>query len=89
MICFARESKGYGHLLLIIHVQLLKRTSRPVVVVLERCYGNDCLTRNVPDNIDRVVSKQDELPSSVELDFGAELDGGRMYPGHLEAMRLP
>ncbi|GJU57865.1 hypothetical protein Tco_1235631 [Tanacetum coccineum] len=32
-----------------------------------------------------VVSEQDKLPSSVELDFRARLDGGRMYSGHLEA----
>ncbi|GJX76697.1 hypothetical protein Tco_0323508 [Tanacetum coccineum] len=37
-----------------------------------------------------VVSEQDELPSkSVGLDFRARLDGGRMYSGHLKAMRLP
>nr|GEY19889.1 hypothetical protein [Tanacetum cinerariifolium] len=36
-----------------------------------------------------LVSEQDELPSSVELDFRARLDGGRMYSGHIEAMRLP
>ncbi|GKD67724.1 hypothetical protein Tco_1321814 [Tanacetum coccineum] len=36
-----------------------------------------------------VVSEQDELPSSVRLDFRARLDGGRMYSGHLETMRLP
>ncbi|GKG27890.1 hypothetical protein Tco_0406217, partial [Tanacetum coccineum] len=36
-----------------------------------------------------VVSEQDELPSSVGLDFRARLDGGRMYSGHLEAKRLP
>ncbi|GJX73692.1 hypothetical protein Tco_0312287, partial [Tanacetum coccineum] len=36
-----------------------------------------------------VVSEQDELPSSVGLDFQARLDGGRMYLGHLEAKRLP
>ncbi|GJU81626.1 hypothetical protein Tco_1283991 [Tanacetum coccineum] len=36
-----------------------------------------------------VVSKQDKLPSSVEPDFRARLDGGQMYSGHLEAMRLP
>ncbi|GJQ96467.1 hypothetical protein Tco_0007606 [Tanacetum coccineum] len=33
----------------------------------------------------RVVSQQDELPSSVGLDFRARIDGGRMYSGHLEA----
>ncbi|GJY82985.1 hypothetical protein Tco_0496361 [Tanacetum coccineum] len=32
-----------------------------------------------------VVSKQDKLPSSVEPDFRARLDGGQMYSGHLEA----
>ncbi|GKC43422.1 hypothetical protein Tco_1061144 [Tanacetum coccineum] len=32
-----------------------------------------------------VVSEQDELLSSVRLDFRARLDGGRMYSGHLEA----
>ncbi|GKB19132.1 hypothetical protein Tco_0853055, partial [Tanacetum coccineum] len=31
-----------------------------------------------------VLSEQDELPSSVGLDFRARLDGGRMYSGHLE-----
>ncbi|GKF09366.1 hypothetical protein Tco_0043590, partial [Tanacetum coccineum] len=36
-----------------------------------------------------VMSEQDELPSSGGLDFRARLDGGRMYSGHLEAMRLP
>ncbi|GKC06416.1 hypothetical protein Tco_0998026 [Tanacetum coccineum] len=36
-----------------------------------------------------IVSEKDELPSSVELDFRARLDGGRMYSGHLEAMRFP
>ncbi|GKE51872.1 hypothetical protein Tco_1487028 [Tanacetum coccineum] len=36
-----------------------------------------------------VVSEQDELPSSVELDFRARLNGGQMYTRHLEAMRLP
>ncbi|GJW02934.1 hypothetical protein Tco_1561790 [Tanacetum coccineum] len=36
-----------------------------------------------------VVSEQDELPSSVELEFRARLDDSRMYSGHLEAMRLP
>ncbi|GJS48210.1 hypothetical protein Tco_0598331 [Tanacetum coccineum] len=40
-------------------------------------------------NEDTVVSEQDELPSSAGLDFRARLDGGRMYSGHLEAMRLP
>ncbi|GJZ96620.1 hypothetical protein Tco_0668954 [Tanacetum coccineum] len=33
-----------------------------------------------------VVSEQDELPTSVGLDFRARLDGGWMYSGHLEAM---
>ncbi|GJY27754.1 hypothetical protein Tco_0403521 [Tanacetum coccineum] len=32
-----------------------------------------------------VASEQDELPSSIGLDFQARLDGGRMYSGHLEA----
>ncbi|GKF65701.1 hypothetical protein Tco_0192218, partial [Tanacetum coccineum] len=36
-----------------------------------------------------VVSKKDELPSSIGLDFRARLNGGRMYSGHLEAKRLP
>ncbi|GKE62931.1 hypothetical protein Tco_1513298 [Tanacetum coccineum] len=36
-----------------------------------------------------VVAEQDELPSSVGLDFQALLDDGRMYSGHLEAKRLP
>ncbi|GJS34182.1 hypothetical protein Tco_0532564 [Tanacetum coccineum] len=36
-----------------------------------------------------VFVEQDDLPSSVGLDFRARLDGGRMYSGHLEAMRLP
>ncbi|GKC05538.1 hypothetical protein Tco_0997148 [Tanacetum coccineum] len=36
-----------------------------------------------------VVLEQDELPSSVGLDFRARLDGGRMYSRHLEAKRLP
>ncbi|GKF35368.1 hypothetical protein Tco_0108568, partial [Tanacetum coccineum] len=35
-----------------------------------------------------VASEQDELPSSVELDFRARLDSGWMYSGHIEAMRL-
>nr|GEW58864.1 hypothetical protein [Tanacetum cinerariifolium] len=34
----------------------------------------------------KVVSEQDVLPSSVELDFRARLDGGRIYSRHLEAM---
>ncbi|GJT54894.1 hypothetical protein Tco_0989948 [Tanacetum coccineum] len=36
-----------------------------------------------------VVSEQHELPSSVGVDFQAQLDDGRMYSGHLEAKRLP
>ncbi|GJR00425.1 hypothetical protein Tco_0523409 [Tanacetum coccineum] len=36
-----------------------------------------------------VVSEQDELPSSIGLDFRARLDSGRIYSGHLEAMQLP
>ncbi|GKD86452.1 hypothetical protein Tco_1357606 [Tanacetum coccineum] len=36
-----------------------------------------------------VALEQDELPSSVELDLRARLDGGRMYLGHFEAKRLP
>nr|GEV12973.1 putative ribonuclease H-like domain-containing protein [Tanacetum cinerariifolium] len=36
-----------------------------------------------------VVSKKDELPLKVGLDFRARLDGGRMYSGHLEEKRLP
>ncbi|GJQ89769.1 hypothetical protein Tco_0000908 [Tanacetum coccineum] len=36
-----------------------------------------------------VVSEQDELPSSIGLDFRARLDGGQMYSGYLEAKRLP
>ncbi|GJR33087.1 hypothetical protein Tco_1109319 [Tanacetum coccineum] len=36
-----------------------------------------------------VVSEQDELLSSIELDFRARLDSGQMYSGHLEAKRLP
>ncbi|GJW56331.1 hypothetical protein Tco_0103062 [Tanacetum coccineum] len=36
-----------------------------------------------------LLSEQDELPSSVGLNFRARLDGGQMYSGHLEAMRLP
>ncbi|GJU72546.1 hypothetical protein Tco_1263951 [Tanacetum coccineum] len=32
-----------------------------------------------------VLSKKDELPSSVGLDFQARLDGDRMYSGHFEA----
>ncbi|GKA28772.1 hypothetical protein Tco_0715017 [Tanacetum coccineum] len=36
-----------------------------------------------------VMSEQDEIPSSIGLDFQARLDGGRMYSGHLEAVRLP
>nr|GEX54931.1 ribonuclease H-like domain-containing protein [Tanacetum cinerariifolium] len=36
-----------------------------------------------------VVSEQDELPSSIRLDFQARLADGRMYSGHLEAIRLP
>ncbi|GJX78007.1 hypothetical protein Tco_0324818 [Tanacetum coccineum] len=36
-----------------------------------------------------VVSEQDELPSSIGLEFRARLDGDRMYSGHLEAKRLP
>ncbi|GKG10885.1 hypothetical protein Tco_0342285, partial [Tanacetum coccineum] len=36
-----------------------------------------------------VVSKQDELPSSVGLDFRVRLEDGQIYSGHLEAMRLP
>ncbi|GJV95765.1 retrovirus-related pol polyprotein from transposon TNT 1-94 [Tanacetum coccineum] len=39
--------------------------------------------------ISLVVSEQDELPSSVRLNFQASFDGGRMYSGHLKAMRLP
>nr|GEU71454.1 reverse transcriptase domain-containing protein [Tanacetum cinerariifolium] len=39
--------------------------------------------------LDPVVSEQDELPSSIGLDFLARLDGGRMYSGHLEAKLLP
>ncbi|GJZ45000.1 hypothetical protein Tco_0592596 [Tanacetum coccineum] len=35
------------------------------------------------------ASSASEIPSSVELDFQARLDGGRMYSGHLEAKRLP
>ncbi|GKF68206.1 hypothetical protein Tco_0197885, partial [Tanacetum coccineum] len=35
-----------------------------------------------------VVSEQDELPSSIGLEFRARLDSGRMYSGHLEAMLL-
>ncbi|GKB97677.1 hypothetical protein Tco_0983814 [Tanacetum coccineum] len=31
----------------------------------------------------------DKLPSSIGLDLRAQLDGGRMYSGHLEAKRLP
>ncbi|GKF70192.1 hypothetical protein Tco_0203249, partial [Tanacetum coccineum] len=31
-----------------------------------------------------VALEQDELPSSVGLDFRARLDDGRMYSGHLE-----
>nr|GEZ58413.1 hypothetical protein [Tanacetum cinerariifolium] len=31
------------------------------------------------------MSEQDELPSSVRLDFQARLDDGWMYSGHLEA----
>ncbi|GJU39549.1 hypothetical protein Tco_1192506 [Tanacetum coccineum] len=34
-------------------------------------------------------SEQDELPSSVGLDFLAQRDDGRIYSGHLEAKRLP
>ncbi|GJV67710.1 hypothetical protein Tco_1483219 [Tanacetum coccineum] len=37
----------------------------------------------------RLVREQDELPSSVRLEFQARLDGGQMYSGHLEAKRLP
>ncbi|GJY46778.1 hypothetical protein Tco_0435841 [Tanacetum coccineum] len=33
----------------------------------------------------KVALEQDELLSSVEPDFQARLDGGRMYSGHLEA----
>nr|GEZ79750.1 hypothetical protein [Tanacetum cinerariifolium] len=36
-----------------------------------------------------VMSEQDELLSSVVLDFQARLDDGQMYLGHLEAKRLP
>ncbi|GKF59086.1 hypothetical protein Tco_0175872, partial [Tanacetum coccineum] len=36
-----------------------------------------------------VVSEQDELPSSVGLEFRARLDDGQMYSGHLKAKRLP
>ncbi|GKF04818.1 hypothetical protein Tco_0035486, partial [Tanacetum coccineum] len=56
------------------------------------CLGNDCLIEMCLDSIDRggrVVLEQDELPSSIELDFRARLDDGRMYSGHLEAIRLP
>ncbi|GKD27108.1 ribonuclease H-like domain-containing protein [Tanacetum coccineum] len=42
------------------------------------------INKLVKENL--VVSEQDELPSSVGLDFRARLDGGRMYLGHLEAM---
>ncbi|GJT33375.1 hypothetical protein Tco_0923794 [Tanacetum coccineum] len=38
-----------------------------------------------PWDISQVMSEQDELPSSVGLDFRARLDGGRMYSRHLEA----
>nr|GEX25007.1 hypothetical protein [Tanacetum cinerariifolium] len=36
-----------------------------------------------------VVLEQDELSSSVGLEFRVRLDDGRMYSGHLEAKRLP
>ncbi|GKD57666.1 hypothetical protein Tco_1291053, partial [Tanacetum coccineum] len=36
-----------------------------------------------------VLSEQDELPSSVGLDFRARRDGNRIYLGHVEAKRLP
>ncbi|GJR42659.1 hypothetical protein Tco_1310762 [Tanacetum coccineum] len=45
--------------------------------------GVDC------DGIDQtVVSEQDELPSSIGLDFRAQLDSDRMYSGHLENLLL-
>ncbi|GKG50554.1 hypothetical protein Tco_0521654, partial [Tanacetum coccineum] len=36
-----------------------------------------------------VVSEQDELPSSVGLDFQARLDDSQMYLRHLEEKQLP
>ncbi|GJU32304.1 putative reverse transcriptase domain-containing protein [Tanacetum coccineum] len=35
-----------------------------------------------------VVSELDELPLSIGLEFRARLDGGRMYSGHLDVMKL-
>ncbi|GKC44199.1 hypothetical protein Tco_1061921 [Tanacetum coccineum] len=35
------------------------------------------------------IQNLDELPSSIGLEFQAQLDGSQMYSGHLEAMRLP
>ncbi|GKB40181.1 hypothetical protein Tco_0885123, partial [Tanacetum coccineum] len=40
-------------------------------------------------NLKMEVKEQDELPSSIGLDFRAQRDDGWMYSGHLEAKRLP
>ncbi|GJV50912.1 hypothetical protein Tco_1446653 [Tanacetum coccineum] len=44
----------------------------------------DGMVRDRTVRLEPVMSEQDELPSSIELDFRARLDGGRMYSGHLE-----
>ncbi|GJY62965.1 putative ribonuclease H-like domain-containing protein [Tanacetum coccineum] len=38
--------------------------------------------------LEPVASEQDELPSSVGLDFQARFDGGRIYSGHLKMLGL-
>ncbi|GJY96335.1 hypothetical protein Tco_0513245 [Tanacetum coccineum] len=55
----------------------ISQESRALIWVLNR------ITRTVVEGT--VVSEQDELPSSIGLDFQARLDGGRMNSGHLEA----
>ncbi|GJR06794.1 hypothetical protein Tco_0529778 [Tanacetum coccineum] len=69
-------------------MQILKFIFKGWFGFLRLLWFDDCIIEMCLDSVDRggqVMSEQDELPSSVGLDFRARLDGDRMYSGHLEA----
>ncbi|GKB02767.1 hypothetical protein Tco_0830856 [Tanacetum coccineum] len=66
-------------------LRVLNRITRYTTYLSASRYAKDA----VPTKLVRryVGVEQDELPSSIGLDFRARLDGGRMYSGHLEAKK--